>query len=52
MFNLQTFSYILTVTSPPILMLVYADRHISPLKEVRELAQRSMCIGGMFANNQ
>ena len=39
MFNLQTFSYMLTIASPP-------------LKEVRELAQRSMCIGGMFANNQ
>ena len=23
-----------------------------PSKEVREQAQRSMCIGGMFANNQ
>ena len=33
MFNLQTFSYILTIASPP-------------LKEVRELAQRSMWIGG------
>ena len=32
MFNLQTFSYILTVTSLPILMLVYADRHISPFE--------------------
>ena len=32
MFNLQTFSYILTVTSPPVLMLVYPDRHISPFE--------------------
>ena len=32
MFNLQTFSYILTVTSPPVLMLVYANRHISPFE--------------------
>ena len=39
MFNFKSFSCMLTVTSPP-------------LKEVREQAQRSMCIGGMFANNQ
>ena len=32
MFNFKSFSCMLTVTSLPILMVVYADRHISPFE--------------------
>jgi len=43
----------LTVTSPPVLMLVYADYRISPFEgSPRAGAAEYVHRGGMFANNQ